>query len=175
MRDAIVRSVQDTYSKIHFKHLPRGIAEIFADDILKAINPTGVFGSVGKTVEYKKTIKETLGQAMDRSEQKMQAENVKPQPNCGPRNTIGVVPPRKLHRACSCGSQFQVFQHESIKDIWIFICNNESTFCEIVSTRVRAATEDGAWAIWDRGLTLNTEGYYGYPETLEDRGQIYGE
>jgi len=41
------------------------------------------------------SFRETLGKAMDKAEQKMQTENVKPRPNCGPKNTVGVVPPKE--------------------------------------------------------------------------------
>lgn len=56
-----------------------------------------------------------------------------------------------MHRSCSCGSQFQVFKDDLNEGTWLFICDNEGTCCEVISMRIKAETEDGAWMAWDKG------------------------
>jgi len=54
--------------------------------------------------------RETIGKAMDRAEQKAQAENVGPWPNCGqrPQNTVGVVPPKRDAFTFSSGEDYDI-------------------------------------------------------------------
>lgn len=54
--------------------------------------------------------KKTLGKAMDKAEQKMQAENVEPHPNLSQRtrNTIGVVPPKSGTHTFSSGEDYNI-------------------------------------------------------------------
>jgi len=67
-----------------------------------------------------------------------------------------VKPIIKKHRPCSCGSQFQIFTTEK-KDEWLFICDNESTYCEVVSMRIKAETPENAWLVWDKAIYLHSD------------------
>jgi len=67
-----------------------------------------------------------------------------------------VKPIIKKHRPCSCGSQFQIFTTEK-KDEWLFICDNESTCCEVVSLRIKAKTPENAWLVWDKAIYLHSD------------------
>lgn len=66
-----------------------------------------------------------------------------------------VKPIIKKHRPCSCGSQFQIFTTEK-KDEWLFICDNESTCCKVVSMRIKAKTPENAWLVWDKAVYLHS-------------------
>lgn len=128
MRDEIVKGVRRAWKTIYCnQELPLDVAFIFADSILDSL------GIVSPDIQFQR-VKIALNKAIDLAEN----NSVKPKYS-------------KLHRPCCCGSQFQVFPETSKKDMWLFICNNESTFCELISTRIKAKTEEDAWTLWDRG------------------------
>lgn len=72
--------------------------------------------------ELKKTnrrsLKEVIGKAIDKAEQKMQAENVKPHPNCGqrPQNTVGFVPPKSDTFTFSSGKDYDITNDSRLKE-----------------------------------------------------------
>jgi hypothetical protein len=55
---------------------------------------------------------------MDRAEQKAQAENVGPWPNCGqrPQNTVGVVPPKRDAFTFSSGEDYDITNGSGLKE-----------------------------------------------------------
>jgi hypothetical protein len=140
MRDVIIMSVQRVWEKIKLESLPLRVAEIFADDIVKSISDFNK-GSGGPCPKCGKG---------------MSAKYCR---RCSFKET------NILHKPCSCGSQFQVFKDDLNEDIWLFICNNEGACCEVISMRIKAETEDGAWLVWD-DITLGT--YSPVPKNIKE-------